>query len=171
MLILNLAEVARGPVRVHGEIAPDAPLWEDTEVALAGPLRVDIDARTVGDGVLVRGEIRGGFETSCRRCLAPLAVDARDDMDVFFERLTPEEVAEAELGGEVHALPQRGDRLDLGPTIREQVLLRIPEYVLCAESCRGLCPRCGVNLNRESCGCVPPVDEGPWGGLKKIRFD
>ena len=60
MLNLSLAEVARGEVRVRGTIAPDDPLWEGTRVALREPLEVDLDARSVGEGVLVRGTIRAG---------------------------------------------------------------------------------------------------------------
>jgi len=169
MLILNLAGVARGPVRLREEIAPDDPIWEGAGITFAGPLRVELEASSLGEAVLVRGEIEGRIATECRRCLAAVEVTLRDTVDLLFERLTP---AEAEdLGGEVLALPERGDNLDLGPAIREQLLLRVPEHVVCKESCRGLCPQCGAELNREVCDCVPAADEGPWSALKKIRFD
>ncbi|MDR0787522.1 MAG: DUF177 domain-containing protein [Gemmatimonadota bacterium] len=170
MLLLNLAEVARGPVRLRGEVASDAALWENTGIPLSGPLRFDLDARSVGEAVLVRGEVDGPIESSCRRCLAPVMVRLHDTVDMLFDRLTPEE--RNELEGEVLSLPERGDVLDLGPAIREQVLLRVPDYVLCDESCRGICPRCGADLNRQECGCTAPSDdEGPWSALKKLRFE
>jgi len=39
--------------------------------------------------------------------------------------------------------------------LREQFQLALPMKPLCAESCRGLCPECGANLNRANCGCDP----------------
>ncbi len=46
-----------------------------------------------------------------------------------------------------------GDQIDLSPLLNEQVILSLPIRPLCAESCRGLCAGCGVNLNRDSCRC------------------
>jgi uncharacterized protein len=48
----------------------------------------------------------------------------------------------------------QGEEVDLSPLIREQVLLALVDRPLCREDCRGLCPRCGVNLNERECGCV-----------------
>ena len=169
MLILNLAAVAREPVEIRGQIPPDDPLWEGTAARLISPLQFDLEARWVGEGVLVRGEIETRIETACRRCLTPVEVDIRDTIDLFYEPLAAD--VEAELGGEVLALPDRGDKLDLAPAIREQTVLRIPDYVLCAETCRGLCPQCGAELNYQKCDCVPETGGGAWDALKKIKFD
>jgi uncharacterized protein len=46
-----------------------------------------------------------------------------------------------------------GTEVDLSPLIREQVLLALPTRPLCEDDCRGLCPHCGVNLNRTTCEC------------------
>lgn len=51
-----------------------------------------------------------------------------------------------------------GDELDLAPLVHERVVLSLPTTPLCDESCRGLCPRCGANLNLEQCDCS--VDDG-----------
>jgi uncharacterized protein len=123
----------------------------------------------VGDGVLVRGEFETRLAAACRRCLTPVTVEVRDTVDLLYETLTPDE--EIELGGEVYPLPSRGDLLDLMPALREQILLRMPEFVLCGEACRGLCPRCGAELNRTSCSCVPEAAGSPWGALKDLQFD
>ena len=46
-----------------------------------------------------------------------------------------------------------GEIIDLVPLITEQIILQVPMKALCGETCRGLCPRCGVNLNLASCNC------------------
>jgi uncharacterized protein len=52
-----------------------------------------------------------------------------------------------------------GDTIDLTPLVHEQAILALPTRPLCGEGCRGLCPRCGANLNAGPCGCpAPPPD-------------
>jgi uncharacterized protein len=169
MLILNLTAVARGPVSVRGELSPDDPIWAGTGLELKEPLTAELEAREVGEGVLVRGEIATRLVAECRRCLKPVPLDVRDRVDLLFEPLEGEEAADLE--GEVYALPERGDQLDLSEALREQVLTLIPEFVVCAESCKGLCPQCGTDLNREACGCTREREPGPWDALKDIEFE
>lgn len=169
MLNLSLSAVARAPVRLRGVVAQDDPIWHDVDLVLAEPLRFDLEARMVGEGVLVRGEIRTALDATCRRCLNPVRVPVEESVDLLYEVLSAEE--QIELNGEIYPLPERGDELDLGPAVREQLVLRAPDFVLCEQSCRGLCPTCGVDLNRESCDCVAATGSGPWEVLKQIKFD
>ena len=46
-----------------------------------------------------------------------------------------------------------GDGLDLEELVIADVILSMPAKLLCREDCKGLCPTCGINLNKESCGC------------------
>jgi uncharacterized protein len=169
MLILSLTAVAREPVRLREQVPQDDPLWTDAGFTLRKPIEVDLEARTVGEGVLVRGEIAAELDAECRRCLTPVPVRVHDTLNLLYEPLSAEE--EVELGGEVYPLPERGDVLDLSEAIREQLMLRIPAYVECSESCKGLCPQCGAELNRTKCECVPEQAGNPWDALKDIRFD
>jgi len=169
MLNLSLSAVMRGPVQIQEEVPADHDVWKGSGLSLENPVRLDLEARSVGEGVLVRGEIETKLASECRRCLEPVSVRMKDTIDLLYEPLTGDE--EAELGGEVYALPLVGDTLDLGPAIREQLLLRVPGFVLCADSCRGLCPQCGVNRNENVCKCVPERAESPLAALKDIKFD
>ena len=76
--------------------------------------------------------------------------------------------AEAE---EVYGLPERGLELDLGPAVREHVLLAVPQFVICDEACRGFCPRCGTNLNEASCDCVVEEEDPRWAALRRLRSE
>jgi len=169
MLNLSLATVSRGEVRVEGEISPDDSLFEGIEVALHEPLRLEMEARSVGEGVLVRGRMRTVLELECRRCVKSVVLPVDETVDMLFEELDEEE--EDELGGEIYPLPSRGDDLDLRPALREQILLRVPQYVVCSEACRGLCPQCGTDLNESSCECVPEEPVSPWDALKNVKLD
>jgi uncharacterized protein len=170
MLNLSLTAVSRGEVPVEGEVAPDDPVWEGPGLALIEPVRAELHARSVGEGVLVRGRIHTRLGLECRRCVIAVEHEVDDTVDLLFEPITDEE-EEAELSGEVYPLPDRGDLIDLRPVLREQLLLRVPDHVVCDEACRGLCPQCGTDLNQTTCSCEPATQASPWDALKKLKFD
>jgi len=169
MLILNLAAVERGEERLHAEIAPDDALWDGTGFTPLEPLVIEASARSVSPGVYVRAHLHTRLGLECRRCLTAVERSLDETVDLFFEPLSQDEADE--MDGEVYALPAHAAELDLTDAIREQLMLRIPPYVVCDEACRGLCPQCGANLNETTCACTPPEEPGPWDALKKIRFD
>lgn len=168
MLKVSLTALDRGEVIVREQVAPDDPMWEGAGLTLAAPLDVDLTARSVGEGVFVRGRLRTTVRQACRRCLTSVEKPVDDIVDLFYEPLTAED---QDADGEVYPLPERGDELDLREAVREQLLLRAPEFVLCSEECRGLCPQCGADLNTDPCDCVPETAESPWDALKNVKFD
>jgi len=52
--------------------------------------------------------------------------------------------------------------------VREQVFLSLPARSLCGEDCKGLCPRCGKNLNSESCNCDAAPADPRWSALSDL---
>ena len=45
------------------------------------------------------------------------------------------------------------DTLEITDIIRESILAVLPLKILCKDDCRGLCPKCGKNLNQGQCDC------------------
>ena len=64
-----------------------------------------------------------------------------------------------------------GKEIDLKPALREQILLSIPPSPVCSDDCKGLCPRCGKDLNEGECGCDRTVMDPRWAALKGIQLD
>ncbi len=59
------------------------------------------------------------------------------------------EVREADTGVSFY----KNDTIDLGEIMRDEFYLALPMKPLCRADCKGLCPVCGVNRNRETCTC------------------
>jgi uncharacterized protein len=169
MLHFSLAAVDRGEVALREEVPPDHPMWSGTAVELLRPLQVDLTAREVGEGVLVRGSLRTAVRLSCRRCLEPVEHEVDTHVDLLFA--SPLEGEEEGDDGEVYPLPPRGDVLDLTDAVREHVVLETPALALCREDCRGLCPSCGADLNNGACECAPQAVPTAWDALKNVKFD
>ena len=128
---------------------------DDQILGLDGPLRVMARVSKAVDKFLVRGTIRGGVRIRCDRCLEPFRREVNSQFQV--DLVIPKERADQEeielLDEEMEVDFVKGDRVDLGDIVREQIYLSLPMRSICKESCRGLCPACGINLNERSCQC------------------
>ncbi len=62
-----------------------------------------------------------------------------------------------------------GKGIEVNDVFWEQVALEIPMRVVCSEECRGICPKCGANRNREACTCENSAAPGPFDVLKKLK--
>lgn len=165
MLIIDLRALHQGPAHISGEIAAGHPMWEGTRVELLVPLRVDVVAEgSPARGVLVRGAFAGRALSYCRRCLAPVELDAAEEFDLLFDPKT--EAGDGDLA--VYALNPTADELDLGDTIRERVQLLLPDFALCRKDCLGFCDSCGKNLNEGECGCSEEEIDPRWGPLRAL---
>ncbi len=65
-------------------------------------------------------------------------------------------------------LTYRNDRLDLSFPSWEALALEVPMKPVCREECRGLCPVCGTNLNKNTCGCEAQRADPRFLSLKKL---
>ncbi len=168
MLIVDLGRLEReGRVRIQQDIEADDAIWSDLDFRFTGPVHVDLEAQQVLRDVLVQGRLTGVVDHECRRCLEPVRMPIAEDLTMFFREGIAELEAEAE---EVYALPDRGD-LDLAQAVREQVTLGVPQFALCREECRGLCPQCGRNLNEGDCNCETEELDDRWAALRRINFE
>lgn len=61
------------------------------------------------------------------------------------------------------------EKIDIAQDVFEYIELAIPMKNLCREDCRGLCPKCGTNLNETKCGCDTSRPLDIWDDLKKLK--
>lgn len=59
-------------------------------------------------------------------------------------------------------------KLDSDALLRDDILLELPSKLLCKETCKGLCPKCGKNLNEGSCGCVLAEADPRLAALRRL---
>jgi len=65
----------------------------------------------------------------------------------------------------------RDDVLDVSAWARDAVILALPDKILCAEDCEGLCSSCGRRLAEGSCDCGPPPPDTRWSKLEELRAE
>jgi len=59
--------------------------------------------------------------------------------------------------------------VDLGDILRQQLYLSLPVKKVCNEDCRGLCPNCGINLNRGQCNCLNRITDSHFSVLSQLK--
>jgi len=151
---LDLRNV-RGPSQAVVRAFPASAFGSDDGFTVASPVELGLDVRKDGDKYNLSGRLDTTVRRECCRCLEPFDVPAAVDIDV---RYLPHRVnageGEHEISEEDLSIAfYRDDEIDLGGLVREQLQLAAPMKPLCDDGCRGLCPMCGVNRNREACGC------------------
>ncbi|MGH7369708.1 MAG: YceD family protein [Candidatus Methylomirabilaceae bacterium] len=158
-----LVERSRIPVEGLDLRLSEEPRWDGVEglwTSLAA-VEATFHLERKGEGVLARGAFNTTATLPCSRCSEPASVPVSDQFEVLYVASS-----RAPKGEEVELTAEEmdvnfldDDRLDLSGLLRENVLLSLPVQPLCRAECRGLCPRCGVNMNDTSCQChVPEPD-------------
>jgi len=168
MLRLDLALLGReGSVTVEGRISPDDPVWDGLGVLLEDPVEVSLRASLAGTGeVVVRGDIATSLMQTCRRCLEQVQGKLSAELTMVF---VPSDLPGAEDDGDVRVFDAGAPVLDLSVPVREEVNLTIDPYVVCDPECKGLCPRCGVNRNDDSCECTEDGADPRWDALRALQ--
>jgi uncharacterized protein len=132
---LSVMHILRGPMNFESvtpaadfDFGADGPRYEDG-------IRITGNVTIVDDQVITQVKLKGREIAACSRCLEDVERPLDKDLFLAFE-LTKERT------------------IDLLPYLREEMLLEQPIQVLCRPNCKGLCARCGANLNKRPCGCA-----------------
>lgn len=98
-----------------------------------------------GETICIR--IKGDFSiiTVCSRCVADIEVTVSADESFYvFPKSDATDIDYF----------YSGESIELEDFIRELIVMNIPEKILCGEDCKGICSRCGTNLNDKKCDCM-----------------
>jgi uncharacterized protein len=89
------------------------------------------------------------------------------DIDITL-LFTPSDLLEEDDSG-THPIEVGVREIDLGPYLRDEVILAIPGFAECRADCRGLCAGCGENLNEAECKCSPRGVDPRWDALRALE--
>ncbi len=138
---------------------------------IIGPIRVHLRLSKSGRMIHVKSRVETGVELLCARCLEPFfrglnsefstVLKPRPDFPLAEERELNREDLESDF--------YEGEEINLTSFVQDQVLLTLPQKAVCREECRGLCPRCGKNLNREGCQCPTVLIDPRFQALKNLK--
>jgi uncharacterized protein len=153
-MIINVARIPESGLKIHEEEPGEIlELGEGDEFAPAGPIDCDLYAQVVDRTLIVRGTVSAPLEAHCARCTQKFSTTVTDSG--FLRDFSGIEGTE---------------EVDITADLREAILLELPRFPLCDEECKGLCDRCGKDLNGGPCGCLKTEEGGPWGALNSLKL-
>ena len=147
-------------------------LTEGGECSFEGPVSSELSVCREADHIRVRGRVQVPVALTCSRCLATYRQQIDSRFTIIFRegqtRYEDEDEVELEEQDLVSAL-YSGDEIDLLPEIAEQVALAMPLKPLCSDTCKGLCPSCGADLNQTVCSCTKEPVNLKFAALKDFK--
>ncbi|HEX6577781.1 MAG TPA: DUF177 domain-containing protein [Jiangellaceae bacterium] len=173
-LVLDTHELGRRPgamrrIRLTVPAPADLGLGGVVGVPEGTELELDLRLESVMEGVLVSGTARATLTGECARCLDRVDRDIEVDVQELFAY--PDRAAGNGADPDADEVEMvEGDLVDLEATIRDAIVLALPQAPLCRDDCPGLCPQCGVRLADEP-GHRHEARDPRWAALAGLLTD
>lgn len=100
----------------------------------------------------------------CDRCLTEYRVTFEAEQSRIVQ------IGQGQLSDQVDVIqfPDGTTEVEINPFLEEIIILNHPAKMLCRDDCKGLCPGCGIDLNKEDCQCGTDKIDPRWEELKKF---
>ncbi len=127
----------------------------------------------VGDVFHVDGPVATALQAVCTRCLCEVRQPVRLQLNLHYTRRSaaPNDSLREELDHKKEAAGLylfRDDSIDLQEAVYEQIVMSLPMRVLCRDTCKGLCSRCGADFNQTTCDCSRENPDNPFDVLRQL---
>lgn len=145
----------------------DVAAYGYDDFSFAAPVAFFGSAQKLPQGINIVGQATARILTPCSLCGEMCESAVCVEIDALYSELGEK----PDLNGERDIHPFTGDTIDLAPEVLGQIFLQLPMRLLCKEDCRGLCPVCGANLNKQKCSCQEDDIDPRLERLKEFLFD
>lgn len=150
-------------------------LVDSGECEFVGALAIHLEVLPMRDFIRVKGRLDTRIRQVCGRCLAVFEAPLKSRFTLNYSKQIPQDVHKAGVEGieltadQIGMIYFEGEEIDFTDAIQEQAILAIPLNAVCKPQCKGLCPRCGNDLNVAPCHCGAPSPDGPFAVLKEMK--
>ena len=154
-MLLGLSEIMDRPgATVNFSTSVDLQdLQYGTCYPVSEPVLATGSVRNTAGVLVMTGEITTTIHGVCDRCASEFDQDVSFPLDVVLVTELSNEENEDEW-----VFPLEGDSADLEDIVRTVFVLNMDSKLLCKPDCKGLCCRCGANLNNGPCNCQKEID-------------
>lgn len=181
-LILHIDQIKDKDLFLDFEEKPEAfpvlaQMVQKRECDFLDAVKVSLKAYRIRELFEVEGTLQTRVRLTCSRCLKEFDTSLKSDFALTYTKELPSHTeisAEQEIElriEEIGLMYFRGEEINLHDGIQEQFVLAFPLQPLCNKACKGLCPRCGANLNEQDCGCKRDAINNKFAVLKDLKID
>ncbi len=143
-----------------------------TELTVTEKPKVEIILIKIDDiTATLEGSLNTAIMSECSRCACSLVCSVDVTFNYVFRLGYDNSHHEKEFefsDEDCQTVYLKEPEIDFDELLREQLILAVPEKLLCSEDCKGLCQNCGAMLNVEKCNCAADDSNSPFAVLKKL---
>lgn len=132
-------------------------------VPVVSPVELELGITNAGDFLWAVGDVKVAVRLTCSRCLKEI----QSGIEGRFEEKYRLHGGAA--GDESEEVPFAADELDFTGQVTEALILSLPMKPLCREDCKGLCARCGQDLNAGKCSCPQEAGDPRLAVLARLK--
>ncbi len=150
--VIDVSDILGDPgtsLRVDEDVPLERLNVGDTLLTFEKPPHADLTVSNTGIGLAVIGAVTGRATVECSRCLEPFTLSLHGSVESGYLPTSAEATADPDEEWEIF----EGGSVDLLPAIAAALVMEVPFAPVHDESCLGICPVCGCDLNREQCEC------------------
>ena len=122
----------------------------DKTLNLIKPIKIDGEIKKTGDDNILEANIICEYTEYCDRCLKKFPNKVETVLSGRLVEMSKKNEAQDDVENLIFV---EGDNVHLDELVISSLLLSLPMKSLCDEGCKGLCPVCGIDLNKEQCDC------------------
>ena len=154
-MLLGLSQIIDRPGEsVSFSVSVDlSDLQYGTSFPVTEPVLANGTVRNTAGVLVMKGEIKACIHGVCDRCASDFSRNVEIPIDVVLVEELSNEDSEDEW-----VFPLEADSADLEDIVRTVFVLNMDSKLLCKPDCKGLCHRCGKNLNIDVCTCEKELD-------------
>lgn len=135
MIKISVRDIPSTGLDIDQQIPMEGIGLSAEEVDIRSLLSVKAHLEKVDNFIVANARVKADFGYLCARCLEEL-FSTQERSYIFDFELNPEL-----------------EYIDIGEEIRQELIMDNPARILCKKDCKGICPKCGANLNVEQCKC------------------
>lgn len=129
----------------EGKVVMEGIEYQGENIRFDKPFDVKGNIINGGEMIVLNAHLKGKAILQCGSCMESYSYLVDHKIDVNLKATLDEDDPDFYV--------YSNDRIDLSDIMLREFLLRIPIRRRCSQECQGLCPHCGVNLNKEECQC------------------
>ena len=168
-LEFTVAEIPEGDLVIRElQISPSDIGLMGEDFKTVSPVHSHIQFLRHNQNIYTKAQFSTSLVVECRRCIESLETEIVADVEFQFCQVDDPEKMDSRLvdAGERH---YSGEVIDLSEDANQGLVLEIPAWPLCSESCKGLCSSCGTNLNANECDCNDASESSsPFSALSNL---
>jgi len=167
MVKLNIANYSEGSLVESRTVLPTEMNLSEYE-EFDTPVRLVFNINKIGSEIYVRAEISATAKLVCDRCLEDYMWPLQETINIV---CTADPGLAKNDEDDVYFITDAMKEVDITESIRQSLIIALPQKKLCQNNCKGLCSHCGINFNLATCQCKTEKTDPRWDELNKIKFN